>query len=223
MHPEQSIPVHALTSAVVCPLRYYYGRHEPVLESGRYLVCKQVSLHGKDPVRYEEILQEIQYICPDSSQSLEEYLSHCLDACIHTPFPDFTDADFRVYSKKLGLSGIADKINLQDRWIAITRASVAPDRGCYHADRVRMAALTTAAEETLGIRFKGGYIEYIPSGIIRWYEPGSRDRREVLRTLQVVRSIENGSVPKKPARAPCTSCLYRERCSGTAKRVSDLF
>jgi len=223
MPPVQSISISALTSVMICPLRYYYDRHEPVPDSGRYVICKQISFHGLESMSIEEIWKEILYINPDIELTLKAYLAECITACSHTPFSPYTDTDVLVHSHKYGFFGVADKINVNDQWIAITRAALAPDNGCYRSDRIRIAALKTAAEETLEISFRGGYVEYIPSGIIRWCEPGSRDRREVLKSLQIVRTIEKGSVPKKPAQAPCSSCVHQNRCEKTARKLSDLF
>ncbi len=222
MHQEQSIPVSVLTKVSTCPLLYYYEKDTGMQQSGKYLVCKQISLHASDPGTCDEIWQEILFIDPDIDRSLQSYLDDCLTACRHTPFPSCTDHDLPVYSRH-GFFGMVDKIHPKEKWLAITRSSPAPSRGCYRQDRLRMAALITATEETLHIRIRGGYIEYIPSGIIRWYEPGPRDRREVLKALHMARTILAGTIPKRSARPFCQRCRYQDRCDKNPHKLSDLF
>lgn len=152
-------------------------------------------------------------IDPVVKPELREYLSSCLAGTAHTPLPSWTDTDLKVGSERYGIYGLIDKYDADAGNISVVRNSGAPVSGCWSADRVRIAAYLLCLKESMGIDLPGGYVEYIPDGIVRYCEPQPRDRRGLLLALKQVKKVMKGDLPEKPARAPCKNCSYQSQCN----------
>lgn len=167
---------------------------------------------------------EINLIDPDVTPELREYLSQCLLSTAHTPLPSWTESDVTVNSDRYGIYGLIDKYDEKSNVISIVRNSRAPMTGCWPDDRVRIAAYLLCLREMTGKDLPGGYIEYIPDGIVRFCEPQPRDRRGFLKALNNVRTVQKGDLPAKPVRAPCRNCTYQNQCIPVrVKTVSEIF
>lgn len=205
-----------------CPVRYYYERHEPVMESDRYAVCKQLSYHLGRPLEADTIWQEIIAVRPTIDPSLKEFLDLCITACNKAEWKPASETDVRVISDIQKMAGMIDRIT-DDTTFSIIRASGAMPFGTYAADRLRVAAIALCLEEMTGSEVKGGNIEYIPDGVSRFHEVQPRDRRMVIATLHKLREIHDGAMPQHPLNAPCKRCRYHEKCeSSVGKRLSEL-
>jgi len=119
---------------------------------------------------------------------------------------------------------LLDKFNSMSHEATVVRATKAPETGCWPEDRVRITALQLCIEETLNISLKGLYVEYIPSGIVRLYEPGPRDRRTLIQTIAQMKKVVQGNIPPKPANPPCKGCRYRDTCdTGSPRSLLQIF
>lgn len=205
-----------------CPVRFYYEKSDPVAESDRYAICKQLSYHLGKPLDSGVIWNEVSTVRPAIDPGLKEFLSLCIDACNKREWKPVKETDVRVVSKKHGLSGMIDRIT-DDGAFSIIRASGAMPMGTYAADRLRIAALALCLEEMTGSEVAGGNVEYIPDGVVRYHEVQPRDRRQVIATLHKYRSIMDGNLPEPPLNAPCNRCKFQEKCkSSIGRRLSEL-
>jgi CRISPR-associated exonuclease Cas4 len=205
-----------------CPVRFYYERNDPVTESDRYAVCKQVSYHLGTPLDAEVIWSEICTVRPGIDPSLREFLGICITACAKSEWKPAKETDVRIFSQKYGLAGMIDRIT-GDGAFSIIRAAGAMPLGTYAADRLRIAAIALCLEEMTGKEVAGGSVEYIPDGVSRYHEVQPRDRRQVIATLHKFAAIREGRMPEHPLNAPCNRCKYKEKCeSSVGKRLSEL-
>jgi len=205
-----------------CPVRFYYERNEPVFESDRYAVCKQLSYHLGFPLDAEGIWQEIIAVSPAIDPALREFLDLCITACNKSEWKPAAQTDVKVVSDKQGIVGMVDRV-AADGTFSIIRAAGAMPFGTYSADRLRIACIAFCMEDVTGSDVKGGYVEYIPDGVSRFHEVQPRDRRQVISTLHKIKAIRDGEMPQHPLNAPCNRCKYRERCeSSVGKRLSEL-
>jgi CRISPR-associated exonuclease Cas4 len=210
---DNGIPISSVIQAYRCPRRFYFSRKDQIEPSGRYIICKQVSL-CKNPQPDEDTLwDEISLIDPSVKPEMREYLSQCLASTAHTPLPAWTDCDLPVHSERYALYGLIDKYDAESKMISVVRNSGAPAFGCWSDDRVRIAAYLLCLKESIGLDCAGGYIEYIPDGIVRYCEPQPRDRRGLLQALRMAQKVLKGDLPEKPIRAPCKNCTYQSQCN----------
>jgi CRISPR-associated exonuclease Cas4 len=205
-----------------CPVRYYYERDDPVTESDRYAVCKQLSYHLGDPLDAELIWAETLVVRPAIDPEMRSFLDLCITACNKHPWQPAVETDVRVSSDKQGIAGMIDRI-ASDGSFSFIRAAGAMPFGTYAADRLRVAAIALCLEEMTGKEVTGGHVEYIPDGISRFHAVQPRDRRQLIATLHKIRSIRDGELPQHPLNAPCTRCKYKEKCeSSGGHRLSEL-
>jgi CRISPR-associated exonuclease Cas4 len=205
-----------------CPVRYYYERDDPVKESDRYSVCKQLSYHLGDPLDAELIWAEILVVRPKIDPSLRDFLDLCITACNKRTWQPAEETDVHVHSEKQGYTGMIDRI-LTDGTFSIIRAAGALPIGTYAADRLRVAAIALCLQEMTGEEVKGGHIEYISDGVSRFHTVQPRDIRQLITTLYKIRFMRAGELPKHPLNAPCVRCKYIEKCESTrGHRLSEL-
>ncbi len=222
MSHGEHVTVSDLVRVHACPVRYYYERNDPLAESDRYAVCKQLSYHLGNPLDPEAIWGEVFAVRPTVDPALREFLAFCIASCTKSEWKPARECDVKVVSAKHGIVGMIDRIT-QDGAFSIVRAAGAMPFGTYAADRLRVAALALCLEEMTGRIVEGGCVEYIPDGVSRYHAVQSRDRRQVIATLNRIRSIHNGEIPGRPLNAPCNRCKYRERCgSSGGHRLSEL-
>ena len=205
-----------------CPVRFYYERNEPVVESDRYAVCKQLSYHLGTPLDAEAIWQEILTVSPAIDPALKEFLGLCIPACNKGEWKPAVQNDVKGVSDKHGIVGMIDRV-AADGAFSIVRAAGAMPFGTYAADRLQIACIAFCLEEMTGSEVKGGWVEYIPDGVARFHEVQPRDRRQVIATLHKLKAIHNGEMPQHPLNAPCHRCKYKELCeSSGGHRLSEL-
>lgn len=149
-------------------------------------------------------------------------MDHCIAACRKKTWQAAAQTDVRVVSDRHGIVGMVDRV-FPDRSFAIIKAHGALPFGIPGADRLRIAACALCLEEMTGLPVKGGSVEHVPDGVMRFHEVQPRDRRSLVAVLRNVRAIRNGDVPARPLNAPCGRCQYRERCESTGgRRLSEL-
>jgi CRISPR-associated exonuclease Cas4 len=205
-----------------CPVRYYYERNDPFVESDRYAVCKQLSYHLGDPLDAEVIWAEILVVRPAIDPEMRAFLDLCITACSKGEWQPAEETDVKVTSVKQAISGMIDRI-LPDGSFSIVRAAGALPFGTYAADRLRVAAIALCLEEMTGEGVKGGHVEYIPDGVSRYHAVQPRDRRQLITTLYKIRFMREGEIPKHPLNAPCVRCKHMEKCESTrGHRLSEL-
>jgi CRISPR-associated exonuclease Cas4 len=205
-----------------CPVRYYYERNDPVTESDRYAVCKQLSYHLGRPLEAEAIWSEVVAVRPEVDPAMREFLDLCITACTRTAWKPAAQTDVIVTSQKQGMAGMIDRLD-DNGVFSVVRASGAMPMGTYAADRLRVAAIAFCLEEMTGKEVAGGHVEYIPDGVTRYHVVQPRDRRQVIATLHKLREINGGAMPQHPLNAPCNRCRFNERCaSSVGRRLSEL-
>lgn len=226
---ETILPAHGehfrisdLVRVHACPVRYHYERNDPVRESDRYTICKQVSYHLGNPLNADAIWSEVLAVSPATDPALREFLDICIASCNKSEWKPAIQTDVRVISEKHGMAGMADRIT-EDGTFSVIRAAGAMPFGTYAADRMRVAAISFCLEEMTGKEVIGGNVEHIPDGVSRFHTVQPRDRRQVIATLHKIRSIHDGEMPDRPLNAPCNRCKYREKCEGAGgHRLSEL-
>ena len=205
-----------------CPVRYYYEKNDPIAESDRYAICKQLSYHLGKPLDAVAIWDEVIAVRPSTDPDQREFLDLCIASCNKAAWKPGAQFDLRVVSEKHGMAGMIDRV-MDDGSFSIIRASGAMPFGTYAADRLRIAALSFCLEEMTGKEVVGGAVEYMPDGASRFHAVQPRDRRQVIATLHRIRSIHQGEMPAHPLNAPCPRCRYREKCESTGgHRLSEL-
>ncbi|MDD1694425.1 MAG: Dna2/Cas4 domain-containing protein [Methanoregula sp.] len=216
------VTISELVRVQACPVRFYYEQRDPVTESDRYTVCKQLSYHLGKPLDAEGIWNEVTAVRPTVDPALREFLSLCIPACNKSAWKPAVQTDVKVISDKHGMAGMIDRIDA-DGVFSIIRASGAMPFGTYAADRLRVAAIAFCLEEMTGKEVAGGNVEYIPDGVSRHHTVQPRDRRQVIATLHKIREIRDGAMPQHPLNAPCTRCRFHEKCeSSVGRRLSEL-
>jgi CRISPR-associated exonuclease Cas4 len=222
MEQREHVAISDLLRVHACPVRFYYERNDPVIESDRYLICKQVSYHLGRSLESDMIWSEVLAVRPAIDTDLRSFLDTCITACKKTNWIPAAQSDVRVISEKHGIVGMVDRIAL-DGTFSIIRAAGAMPFGTYSSDRLRVACIAFCLEEMTGKEVIGGNVEYIPDGALRFHTVQPRDRRLVISTLHKIRSIYKGDVPSHPLNAPCNRCKFRERCeSNSGRRLSDI-
>lgn len=216
------ISISSVVTAGSCPLRLYLERRTPRAESPRYTVCKQISYHLGSRLDAGAIWKEVRMVAPLIEPAMQVFLEGCVQRCRERDWPVPVQTDLAVTSESLGIRGVVDKIFAEEPYFALTRSSEAPAAGVYASDRLRVAAYAACLRETLGLAAEGGYVEYIPSGVLRLCIPQPRDRRRLVRAIQAARRVESGEIPVRPLNAPCETCPHADPCAGGARRLSDL-
>jgi CRISPR-associated exonuclease Cas4 len=222
MEQREHVAISNLLRVHACPVRFYYERNDPIIESDRYLVCKQVSYHLGRSLESDVIWNEVLAVRPGIDTDLRSFLDTCISSCKKTNWTPASQSDVQVISEKHGIIGMVDR-NTDDGNFSIIRAAGAMPFGTYSSDRLRIACIAFCLEEITGKEVIGGNVEYIPDGASRFHTVQPRDRRLVISTLHKIRSIYKGDVPTHPLNAPCNRCKFREQCeSNSGRRLSDI-
>jgi CRISPR-associated exonuclease Cas4 len=216
------ISISQVVTGYFCPVRLYLEKSHARSESPRYTISKQVSYHLGKALQPEPLWEEVVAVQPDMDADMRGFLDECVNACRAKTWRPPVQMDVQVRSEQLGIRGIVDKIFEDEPYFAITRSSSAPLAGIYVGDRIRIACYALCVRETLGLPAETGLVEYIPSGENRLCRPEPRDRRSMFAGIRSAQRVLAGEVPKKPVRAPCTSCPYEGQCVPGAQRFSDL-
>ncbi len=216
------IQVSDLTATLRCPRNLYYRMSEPVVIPPRYHLCRQIASGIPEGLDRDAILDELGIIVPDARADLADLLDEWYPLAENAPFIRPVIQDMVVRSNRLGITGQIDKYDPTAGWSHV-RCSTAPKTGCWPDDRIRITALLLCLNEQAGLTLPGGHVEYVPSGVIRYYEPGPRDRRALLHAVKQARRIHDGTFPDKPVDPPCSACRYSDRCVVTAPSLSRLF
>ena len=222
MEQREHVAISDLLRVHACPVRYYYERDDPIIESDRYLICKQVSYHLGRSLESDVIWNEVLAVRPGIDTDLRAFLDTCITSCKKTNWTPASQSDVRVISEKHGIVGMVDRI-AHDGTFSIIRAAGAMPFGTYSSDRLRIACIAFCLEEMTGKEVIGGTVEYIPDGALRFHTVQPRDRRLVISTLHKIRAINKGDIPTHPLNAPCNRCKFREQCeSNSGRRLSDI-
>ncbi|MFA6363033.1 recombinase RecB [Methanoregula sp.] len=216
------VTISELVRVQACPVRFYYEKNEPIFESDRYAICKQLSYHLGQLLEADAIWDEVLVVRPKTDPALREFLDICIASCKKSAWKPAAQTDVTVVSKKHGIAGMIDRV-AADGTFSIMRAAGAMPFGTYVADRLRIAGIAFCLEEMTGKEVVGGNVEYIPDGISRYHTVQPRDRRQLLTTLHKIRAIHRGEAPVHPLNAPCNRCKYKERCEDSGgHRLSEL-
>jgi CRISPR-associated exonuclease Cas4 len=216
------VTISELVRVHACPVRFYYEKNEPVTESDRYAICKQISYHLGNTLEADAIWDEVLTVRPATDPALREFLDVCIASCRKHDWKPAAQTDVTVVSQKQGIAGQIDRM-AEDGTFSIVRAAGAMLFGTYVSDRLRIAGIAFCLEEMTGKEVEGGHVEYIPDGISRYHAVQPRDRRQLLTTLHKLRAIHRGEAPVHPLNAPCNRCKYKERCDESGgHRLSEL-
>jgi CRISPR-associated exonuclease Cas4 len=225
MAARSKMSISSIITAAICPLRIYYGsgetdRHE--FESPRYTVCKQISMHLGSPLDSARIWEEICTVDPHIDPIYQAFLDECISYCSISAWRSASCIDVPVSSDRYRIFGSVDRLFDEPPYFSVVRSSKAPTAGVYHHDRLRVACYALCLQELLGIPVAGGSVDYIPSGVQRYYEIQPRDTRAFLSGRTVLESVMEGRVPKKPVNAPCRKCPFEALCTPGGRRLSDI-
>jgi CRISPR-associated exonuclease Cas4 len=219
----QLTPISGVVACHACPFRYYLEKNrERGEEPAEYTIAKQISYHTGDEIIEDEILEELETVNPDLTEEDRVNLRDWVSACRKENWQRPADYDVKLKSEKFGIYGRADHIFDKSPYIGIVRTAPAPEAGVYGAERIRAAAFTFCAEETLDLKCREVLIEYIPSGISRICKIQPKDRRETLRAIKKAKEIDGGKIPKKPKDAPCERCYLKDECPDMPKSITDI-
>jgi len=206
----------------VCPVRFYFERDKPVLESDRHVICKQLSYHPGKNFDAGAIWEKVLEVRPNIDTRLRGFMDACIASCEKNGWNPDGERDVPVASERHGITGVIDRMEPVGTF-SIIRASGAMPFGTYAADRLQIAAIAMCLEEMTGKEVLGGNIEYIPDGVSRFHEVQPRDRKAVITTLHTLQKIKEGQMPVRPLNAPCNRCKYKEKCEeACGHRLSEL-
>lgn len=225
MDARGKMSISSIITAAICPLRVYFGSGETDrngIESPRYTVCKQISMHLGSPLDRTRIWEEICTVYPDIDPMFQAFLDECVSYCNINSWRSASGIDIAVSSERYGIFGSVDRLFDEPPYFSVVRSSKAPTAGVYHHDRLRVACYALCLQELLDIPVPGGSVEYIPSGEQRYCEIQPRDKRAFLSGRRVLQSLMEGRIPKKPVNAPCRRCSFEDRCTPGGRRLSDL-
>jgi CRISPR-associated exonuclease Cas4 len=217
------IPVSELSSALRCPVRVFFDRSNPWIEPPEYTICKQISYYLGYEAGKDDIWGEICRISPGIDPCYKYYCESCLERCNCQDWRVPSEYDLFVKSDSFGICGTIDNIYPETPYFSIVRSVKPPVSGIYPGDRIRVLGYALCLSELLGQELRGASVDYIPGGISRYYEIQPRDMRKLYSIRKVLMNLNAGMVPKKPLRAPCGACSYRERCDPGPTRLSELF
>jgi CRISPR-associated exonuclease Cas4 len=218
------LSISSIASVSRCPIRYARGKKEKKPESWRYTLTKQLSLHLGEELDTETVWEEACLVNDEPDPSLKPFLSEMVRLCGgKKDWRAATATDVAVKSRTYGIHGTVDRIFDDEPYFAIVRASTAPAHGVYSADRIRVTGYALCLREMLGETVRGGTIEYLPSGASRFVLVEPRDKRKFLKALSETRRIEEGGLPRRPFRPPCSHCPHEGDCEDSGgTRLSEL-
>jgi CRISPR-associated exonuclease Cas4 len=134
-------------------------------------------------------------------------------------------AALSVYSERLRLSGIIDKVaNIKDGLVpVIISTSMPPESGIYPSDRVRLAAYAMLIHERYGVDCHHGAVEYVSGWRIRLTDVRHEDRRRALYARNRVLEMDLGRMPEASRGKWCGRCRYYESCNVKASLLDKVF
>ncbi len=138
-----------------CPVRYYYERNDPIVESDRYAICKQLSYHLGNPLDPDVIWDEVLAVRPGIDADMRSFLDTCITACNKNTWRSAAHNDVNVHSDKHGIVGMVDRLATDGNY-SIIRASGAMPFGTYSSDRLRISCIALCLEEMTGNEVTGG-------------------------------------------------------------------
>lgn len=216
--------ISSILTAYRCIRQYYLQKAEDIQNSISYTICKQISSAEISEMNRERVWESIILIEQENYLDFRSKFDDYYSANLHTPLRQYTDLDIQVRNKKWGMYGLLDKFSSVSQEGTVIRARKAPETGCWPEDRIRITALQLCIEESLNTVLKGLYVEYIPSGIVRYYEPGPRDRRTLIQTIARMKKVDEGDIAPKPANPPCKGCRYHDTCdTGKPRSLLQIF
>ncbi len=125
MEQRGHVAISDLLRVHACPVRFYYERNDPIIESDRYLICKQVSYHLGRSLESDVIWNEVLSVRPGIDNDLRSFLDTCITSCKKTNWKTAAQSDVRVISEKHGIVGMVDRIADDGTFSIIRAASLA--------------------------------------------------------------------------------------------------
>ena len=163
------VTISELVRVQACPVRFYYEKNEPVTESDRYAICKQLRTTSASPLRQ----------MPSGTRCL-------LSAPKPTRAPGVPGHLYCVLQKIRMEAGGPDRCNgglKEARYCRDDRPGGGGRDVLDHAGGwcdalwhlrgrpVRIAGIAFCLEEMTGKEVVGGHVEYIPDGFAYAYRP----------------------------------------------------
>jgi CRISPR-associated exonuclease Cas4 len=124
-------------------------------------------------------------------------------------------AGLTIYSDKLRISGILDKVvNIGDSFapLIISTASQ-PRNGVYASERVKLAAYALLLSEKYGVECDHGYVEYVSGWCLRKAAVRYEDKRKALYARNRILEAMEGRMPEASRGKWCERCSYASVCS----------
>ncbi|KUK03975.1 hypothetical protein [Methermicoccus shengliensis] len=126
-----------------------------------------------------------------------------------------------MYSDELGLSGTVDKLvgDGDDGLIpSIIRTGNAPSVGVWAMDRLQATGYALLMEEE-GERPKWAQVEYASAGVVRRFPIRAAERRECLRCIEGIHTLNERAKPNYRA---CARCPLKDECPTRGTLLSRL-
>jgi len=135
------------------------------------------------------------------------------------------DIEKKIYSDKLELHGIIDKIVIfNDEEIpSIVKIGNSPNISAWKEDRTQLAAYIMLLEEERGKIISKGVVEYFRCGRPLLVEINRYDRRLVLNVREKIKKIRRGKLPDREDKVFCEHCTYKEECNVKRSLFSKFF
>jgi CRISPR-associated exonuclease Cas4 len=130
-----------------------------------------------------------------------------------------------VYSDKLRISGLMDKVVMRDNCLMpmVISASFPPGNGVYASDRIKLAAYAMLLSEKYAVDCSSGCIEYVSGWCIRTAEVRYEDKRKVLYARNRINEIKTGKMPEASRGKWCGRCSYADACNVRVSMLDSLF
>ncbi len=135
------------------------------------------------------------------------------------------EKEYQMHSDHFDMSGRPDKLVLIDGEIipSIIKTGNKPEYGAWKDERIQLAAYALLIEETFNCPVSRGLIEYARHGEFRDVGIKQADKKMALRIKDRTQKVIDGTLPGKPRKVLCESCVFIDLCNVKKSLLSRLF
>ena len=218
---DNPISISDIVACSICPMKVYLAKSEEEYpESTSYTVAKQIAYHLGAELDEDEIVEELELVCPEKLEEAKPILKELLAECKKHKWRAAEENDCLVRSDKYNIFGRVDR-RFADGF-AIIKAGKAPERGVYLPNRVQATCYAICLEELFGKHMHPS-VEYLGSGETRNLSVTASDRRTFLELLKTMEKIQCGEIPLTKRGTVCSTCRFKDVChdGGQPKTLLD--
>lgn len=210
---DNPIAISDIVTCSICPMRVYLAKSEEEYpEPLSYTAAKQISYHLGAELNEQEILEELELVCPEKLEEAKPIVHTLITECSKHKWRAAVENDCLVRSDKFNIFGRVDRRFAEG--FAIVKPGCAPERGVYFANRVQATCYAVCLNELFGKSMHPS-VEYLGSGETRNLTITAADKRTFLELLKTMQKIQNGEIPLTKRGSACENCRFRDTCQET--------